>query len=97
MPEFLYQNKLYYNPVEFAMAVLGTLENANSMEIKRRLYCYGELKACLPRITDKMLSSQLKALEEEGFIHLRYLQWCRPGWTIPSPRVDVLHCRDSSY
>lgn len=29
---------------------------------------YGELKKDIPRITDKMLASQLKELEAEGFI-----------------------------
>ncbi|MEL6562272.1 MAG: helix-turn-helix domain-containing protein [Bacteroidota bacterium] len=29
---------------------------------------FGELKSCIPDITDKMLSIQLKALEEDGLI-----------------------------
>ena len=31
---------------------------------------YGELKKTMPRVTHKMLTSSLRELEEEGFIHL---------------------------
>lgn len=82
MPEFLYQNKLYYNPVEFAMGRLGgTWKMPILWRLKDGVHRYGELKACLPRITDKMLSSQLKALEEEGFIY-------RKVFAVVPPRVD---------
>lgn len=69
MPEFLYKNKLYYNPVEFAMdRIGGTWKMPILWRLKDRTMRYGELKKDIPRITDKMLSTQLRQLEEEGFI-----------------------------
>ncbi len=69
MPEFLYNNKLYYNPVEFAMdRIGGTWKMPILWRLKDKVMRYGELKKDLPRITHKMLTSQLRELEEEGFI-----------------------------
>ncbi len=42
---------------------------------------YSELKKDIPRITHKMLSSQLKELEEEGFIH-------REAYPVIPPKVE---------
>lgn len=69
MPEFIYNKKLYYNPVEFAMGRIGgTWKMPILWRLKGKVMRYGELKKDIPRITDKMLSSQLKELENEGFI-----------------------------
>ncbi len=69
MPEFLYNKKLYYNPVEFAMdRIGGTWKMPILWRLKDRVMRYGELKKDMPRITHKMLTSQLRELEEEGFI-----------------------------
>jgi DNA-binding HxlR family transcriptional regulator len=69
MPEFLYNNKLYYNPVEFAMdRIGGTWKMPILWRLKDKVMRYGELKKDMPRITHKMLTSQLRELEEEGFI-----------------------------
>lgn len=70
MPEFLYQNKLYYNPVEFAMdRIGGTWKMPILWRLQDKTLRYGELKKDIPHITHKMLTTQLRALEEEGFIH----------------------------
>lgn len=70
MPEFLYKNKLYYNPVEFAMdRIGGTWKMPILWRLKDKVMRYGELKKDIPHITHKMLTSQLRELEEEGFIH----------------------------
>lgn len=70
MPEFLYKNKLYYNPVEFAMdRIGGTWKMPILWRLKDQVMRYGELKKDIPHITHKMLTSQLRELEEEGFIH----------------------------
>ena len=37
--------------------------------LKSKVMRYGELKKDIPHITDKMLASQLRELEKEGFIH----------------------------
>lgn len=69
MPEFLYKSKLYYNPVEFAMdRIGGTWKMPILWRLKDRVMRYGELKRSIPRITDKMLSTQLRDLELEGFV-----------------------------
>ncbi|PZX62957.1 winged helix-turn-helix transcriptional regulator [Hydrotalea sandarakina] len=70
MPEFIYKKKLYYNPVEFAMdRIGGTWKIPILWRLKNKTFRYGELKNDIPHITHKMLSSQLKVLEEEGFIN----------------------------
>lgn len=70
MPEFLYKSKLYYNPVEFAMdRIGGTWKMPILWRLKDKVMRYGELKKDIPHITHKMLTSQLRELEEEGFIH----------------------------
>lgn len=69
MPEFLYNNKLYYNPVEFAMdRIGGTWKMPILWRLKDKVMRYSELKNDIPHITHKMLTSQLRELEEEGFI-----------------------------
>jgi DNA-binding HxlR family transcriptional regulator len=69
MPEFIYNNKLYYNPVEFAMERIGgTWKMPILWRLKDRVMRYGELKKDIPHITHKMLTSQLRELEQEGFI-----------------------------
>jgi len=70
MPEFLFDNRLYYNPVEFALSHIGgtwkmpLLWRLNDTEVMR----YAELKKSLPRISHKMLTTQLRELEAHGLI-----------------------------
>ena len=69
MPEFIYDNKLYYNPVEFAMdSIGGTWKITILWRHKDQILRYGELKKALPRITNKMLTTQLSYLENKRFI-----------------------------
>ncbi len=82
MPEFLYNNKLYYNPVEFAMdRIGGTWKMPILWRLKDRVMRYGELKKSMKRITDKMLTTQLRELEAEGFIH-------RKVYPVVPPKVE---------
>lgn len=82
MPEFLYKNKLYYNPVEFAMdRIGGTWKMPILWRLKDRVMRYGELKKDIPRITHKMLTTQLRELEEEGFIS-------RKVYPVVPPKVE---------
>jgi DNA-binding HxlR family transcriptional regulator len=82
MPEFLYNQKLYYNPVEFAMdRIGGTWKMPILWRLKDRVMRYGELKKDIPRITHKMLTSQLRELEAEGFI-------CREVYPVVPPKVE---------
>lgn len=69
MPEFLYQSKLYYNPVEFALDRIGGAWKMPILwRLKDRVMRYGELKKDIPRVTDKMLTAQLRELEADGFV-----------------------------
>lgn len=82
MPDFIYNSKLYYNPVEFAMdRIGGTWKMPILWRLKDRIMRYGELKRDIPHITHKMLSSQLRELEQEGFIS-------RKVYPVVPPKVE---------
>lgn len=82
MPEFMYKNKLYYNPVEFAMdRIGGTWKMPILWRLKDRVMRFSELKRDIKHITDKMLTTQLRELEGEGFIH-------REVYAVVPPKVE---------
>jgi len=82
MPEFTYKGKLYYNPVEFAMdRIGGTWKIPILWRLKDKVMRYGQLKKDIPHITDKMLTTQLRQLEEEGFVH-------RKVYAVVPPKVE---------
>ena len=82
MPEFLYENKLYYNPVEFAMdRIGGTWKMPILWRLKDKVLRYSELKKNIPHITHKMLTSKLRELEKEGFI-------TREVFAVVPPKVE---------
>lgn len=82
MPEFHHNGKLYYNPVEFAMdRIGGTWKMPILWRLKDKVMRYGVLKKDIPHITDKMLTSQLRELEAEGFID-------RKAFAVVPPRVE---------
>lgn len=82
MPEFLFNSKLYYNPVEFAMdRIGGTWKMPILWRLKDKVMRYGELKKDIPHITHKMLTSQLRELESEGFIE-------RKVYAVVPPKVE---------
>lgn len=82
MPEFLYDGKLYYNPVEFAMdRIGGTWKMPILWRLKDQVLRYSELKRSMPKITDKMLTTQLRELEKYGLIH-------REVYPVVPPKVE---------
>lgn len=82
MPDFIYNNKVYYNPVEFAMdRIGGTWKMPILWRLKDRVMRYGEIKNDIPHITHKMLTSQLRELEAEGFI-------TRKVYPVVPPKVE---------
>jgi DNA-binding HxlR family transcriptional regulator len=82
MPEFFFQSKRYYNPVEFAMdRIGGTWKMPILWRLRNRVMRYGELKKDIPHITHKMLTSQLRELEEEGFVN-------RQVYAVVPPKVE---------
>jgi len=82
MPDFIYNNKVYYNPVEFAMdRIGGTWKMPILWRLKGKVFRFSELKKDIPHITDKMLTSQLRQLEAEGFIN-------RKVYPVVPPKVE---------
>jgi DNA-binding HxlR family transcriptional regulator len=82
MPDFIYDKKLYYNPVEFAMdRIGGTWKMPILWRLREKKMRYSELKKDLPHITHKMLSSVLRELEAEGFI-------TRKVYPVVPPKVE---------
>jgi DNA-binding HxlR family transcriptional regulator len=70
MPDFLYQNKIYYNPVEFALDRIGSSWKMPILwRLKDKFLRYSEIKNDIKPISHKVLSQKLKELEADGFIH----------------------------
>lgn len=70
MPEFIHDHKLYYNPVEFAIDKIGgTWKMPILWRLKDNILRYSEIKRSIIQISDKMLTSQLRELEANGFIN----------------------------
>lgn len=59
----------------------GTWKMPILWRLKDKVMRYGELKKDIPHITHKMLTSQLRELEEEGFIH-------REVFAVVPPKVE---------
>ena len=59
----------------------GTWKMPILWRLKERIFRFGELKKDIPHITDKMLTSQLRQLEAEGFIH-------RKVYPVVPPKVE---------
>ena len=83
MPVFQHKGKTYYNPVEFALDQIG---GRWKMPIlwrlgRRPVWRYGELKNDIVGISHKMLSQQLRQLEEDLLIH-------REVYPVIPPKVE---------
>ena len=82
MPEFKHDHRIYYTPVEFAMERIGgTWKMPILWRLKDKVMRFGELKKSMPKITDKMLTSQLRELEAHGFIS-------RKVYPVVPPKVE---------
>jgi DNA-binding HxlR family transcriptional regulator len=70
MPDFKYNGKIYYNPVQLVMEQIGGTWKAPILwRLKDQTMRYGELRKDIPHISDKMLTTQLRELEEDGYIN----------------------------
>ena len=70
MPDFLYQNKIYYNPAEFALDRIGSNWKMPILwRLKDKVMRYSEIKNDIKTISHKVLSQKLKELEADGFIN----------------------------
>ncbi|MDN5213043.1 helix-turn-helix domain-containing protein [Fulvivirgaceae bacterium BMA12] len=82
MPDFKYNGKIYYNPVEFAMDQIGgTWKMPILWRLQKRIFRFSELRKDIPHISDKMLTTQLRELEADGFIH-------RKVYAVVPPKVE---------
>lgn len=82
MPEFFHDKKLYYTPIEFALNHIGgTWKMPILWRLQKNVLRYGELKKDIPHITDKMLTTQLRDLEEKGLIE-------RKVYAVVPPKVE---------
>lgn len=69
MPDFIYKGKVYYNPVQLVMEQIGGVWKMPILwRLQDRTMRYSELRK-IPHISDKMLTSQLRELESDGYIH----------------------------
>ncbi|WP_299530792.1 helix-turn-helix domain-containing protein [Ulvibacterium sp.] len=59
----------------------GTWKMPILWRLKDRVMRFGELRKDIPHITDKMLTSQLRQLEAEGFVH-------RKVYPVVPPKVE---------
>lgn len=70
MPDFIFKGKVYYNPVQLVMEQIGGVWKMPILwRLKDQTMRYGELRNDIPHISDKMLTTQLRQLEEDGYIH----------------------------
>ena len=69
MSEFNFKGKKYYNPVELSLEIIGGKWKIPIIwRLKDDPKRYGELKKSLPDITHKMLTQQLRELEQNEII-----------------------------
>ncbi len=79
MPQFIFREKSYNNPVELALEIIGGKWKMPILwRVKDKPWRYGELKKSIGRITHKMLSQQLRELEHDGLIHREVYQEVPP-------------------
>lgn len=83
MPDFNHDGRTYYNPVEFAMHQIGgTWKMPILWRLARKsVLRYSEFKRYLPHISHKMLSTQLRELEANGFV-------TRTVYPVVPPKVE---------
>jgi DNA-binding HxlR family transcriptional regulator len=82
MPEFFHDKTLYYTPIEFALKHIGgTWKMPILWRLQSGVLRYGELKKDIPYITHKMLTSQLRELEDKKLIE-------RTVYPVVPPKVE---------
>lgn len=73
MPDFIYNGKVYYNPVQLVMEQIGGTWKAPILwRLKTQTMRYGDLRNDIPHISDKMLTTQLRQLETDGYIERKF-------------------------
>lgn len=93
MPDFTYKGKVYYNPVQLVMEQIGGTWKAPIMwRLKDNTMRYGELRKDIPHISDKMLTTQLRELEEDGYIRRKVYAVVPPKteYSLTKQGIEVL-------
>ena len=79
MPNFEFRNKIYHNPVELALDIIGGKWKMPIMwRIRDKPMRYGEIHKSIIDITQKMLTQHLRELESDGLIHRKVYQQVPP-------------------
>ncbi|MFN7917332.1 MAG: helix-turn-helix domain-containing protein [Vicinamibacterales bacterium] len=82
MPAFTFEGHTYHNPVELALFVIGGKWKMPILwRLNQRVWRYNELRRELTGISHKMLTQQLRELEQHGLI-------TRTVHAVVPPRVD---------
>jgi DNA-binding HxlR family transcriptional regulator len=69
MPDVVYRGRVYYNPVQLVLDQIGGAWKAPILwRLQSRVMRYSELRNDIPHISDKMLTSQLRELEADGYV-----------------------------
>jgi DNA-binding HxlR family transcriptional regulator len=69
VPEFEFEGQRYQNPVELALHVIGGKWKMPILwRLAQRTWRYNELHRDLKRVSHKMLTQQLRELEEGGLL-----------------------------
>jgi len=69
MPEFIFKEKKFNNPVELSLDIIGGKWKIPIIwRLKDDSIRYGELRRSLPKVTHKMLAQQLRELEQAEII-----------------------------
>lgn len=69
MPDFIHKGKVYYNPVQLVMEQIGGVWKMPILwRLQEKTMRYSELRK-IPHISDKMLTTQLRELEADGYVH----------------------------
>lgn len=92
MPDFIYKGKVYYNPVQLVMEQIGGTWKAPILwRLKDNVMRYGELRKDIPHISDKMLTTQLRELEEDGYIQRKVYAAVPPKteYSLTEKRVEI--------
>ena len=82
MPDFQFKGKIYYNPVQLVMEQIGGTWKAPILwRLRDQTMRYSELRKDIPHISDKMLTTQLRQLESDGYIR-------REVFAVVPPRTE---------
>lgn len=82
MPEFVFEGLVFQSPVELALhAIGGKWKMPILWRLNRRVWRYNELHRDLKRVSHKMLTQQLRELEQAGLL-------TRTVYPVVPPHVD---------